>query len=237
MNVNAPSASAAHEIAAAAERVRARIAAAAARAGRDPHAVTLIAVTKSFPADVCAAAFQVGLTELGENRVQEGEAKAVALAGAGVRPTWHLIGHLQTNKVRAALRTFDLIQSVDSLELATAISRRAERTVRVLLEVNVGGEASKFGLTPEETPDVCRRIAALDQIEVRGLMTVAPHVDDPQAVRPVFRRLRALADELGLPERSMGMTNDYEVAVEEGSTMVRVGRALFGSRPPAGAPA
>lgn len=234
MTTDADLAPPATQIAAAAAEVRARIAAAAARAGREPRAVTLIAVTKTVPIDRCAAAFRVGLGELGENRVQEGEAKATALAAAGIRPTWHLIGHLQTNKVRAALRTFDLIHSVDGFDLALAISRRAERRVRVLLEVNVAGEGSKFGMTPEQTPELYRRIVALDGIEVRGLMTVAPLVDDAEVVRPVFRHLRALADSLGLPECSMGMTNDYEVAVEEGSTMVRVGRALFGARPAPG---
>jgi pyridoxal phosphate enzyme (YggS family) len=150
-------------------------------------------------------------------------------------PVWHLIGHLQSNKVKSALGAFAVIHSVDSEELARTISRRAERPVEVLLEVNVAGEASKFGLSPEETPEAYRAIAALPNIDVRGLMTVAPQTDDPEAVRPVFRRLRALAEQLGLPELSMGMSGDYEVAVEEGATMVRVGSALFGPRPTRGA--
>jgi pyridoxal phosphate enzyme (YggS family) len=222
-------------IAANAQVVRRRIAAAAERSGRDPASVRVIAVTKSFPAETCAAAVQAGLTDLGENRVQEGTAKAAALARAGVRPVWHLIGHLQSNKVRAALGAFAVIHSIDSVELATALSRRAERPVEVLLEVNVGGEPSKFGFSPEETPDASRAIAALPSLLVRGLMTVAPQAEDAEAVRPVFRRLRALAEELGLPELSMGMSGDYEVAVEEGATMVRVGSALFGPRPAPGA--
>jgi pyridoxal phosphate enzyme (YggS family) len=222
-------------IAANARGVRGRIAAAAARAGRDPATVRLIAVTKTFPTEVCAAAVEAGLTDLGENRVQEGTAKAATLARAGVQPVWHLIGHLQSNKVRAALGAFAVIHSIDSTELATAISRRAERPVEVLLEVNVGGEPSKFGFAPEETPEASRAIAALPNLLVRGLMTVAPQAEDAEAVRPVFRRLRELAEALGLPELSMGMSGDYEVAVEEGATMVRVGSALFGPRPAPGA--
>ena len=221
----------AHDIAANVAEVRARIAAAAARAGRDPGAVRLIAVTKTFPAEVCAAAVVAGVTDLGENRVQEGMAKATVLAARGVRPTWHLIGHLQTNKVKQAATTFNVIHSVDSASLAAAIGRRAARgPLDILLEVNVAGEASKFGFSPAETPSAFGRIAALDHLRVRGLMTVAPQADDPERVRPVFRQLRDLAAMLGLHELSMGMTDDFEVAVEEGATMVRVGRALFGPR-------
>ena len=218
-------------IAANARAVRQRIDAAAERAGRDPAAVRLIAVTKTFPPEVCAAAVRAGLTELGENRVQEGTAKADALARAGVQPIWHLIGHLQSNKVRAALGAFAVIHSVDSVELAAVISRRAERPAEILLEVNAGGEATKFGFSPEQTADAYRAIAVLPNLMVRGLMTVAPQTPDPETVRPVFRRLRALAQELGLAELSMGMSGDYEAAVEEGATMVRVGSALFGPRP------
>jgi pyridoxal phosphate enzyme (YggS family) len=167
--------------------------------------------------------------------VQEGVAKVQALAAAGLRPTWHLVGHLQTNKVKAALANFDVIHSVDSIELAAAISRRTTAPVDVLVEVNVGGEASKFGFAPADTPAACRQIAALPNLNLRGLMTVAPQVEDPELVRPVFRQLRELAAALGLPELSMGMTDDFEVAVEEGATMVRVGRALFGPRPAPGA--
>lgn len=214
--------------------VRGRIAAAAERAGRDPAVVRLIAVTKTFPAATCAAAVSAGVVDLGENRVQEGVAKATDLAADGLTPTWHLIGHLQSNKVKSALGTFAMIHSLDSLELAAAISRRATSPVSVLLEVNVGAEPSKFGFTPEETPVAHEQIAALPNLAVRGLMTVAPHAPDPEAVRPVFRRLRLLAETLGLPELSMGMSGDYEVAVEEGATMVRVGSALFGARPAPG---
>jgi PLP dependent protein len=215
--------------------VRRRIAGAAERAGRDPGAVRLVAVTKSFPEEVCAAALDAGMTDLGENRVQEGVAKAEALARLGRRPVWHLIGHLQSNKVKPALATFDVIHSVDSIDLAHAISRRAESPVAMLLEVNVGGEASKFGFAPEGVPAAYETIATLPKLAIHGLMTVAPQVADPEVVRPVFRRLRELAGSLGLPELSMGMSGDYEVAVEEGATIVRVGSALFGQRPAPGA--
>jgi pyridoxal phosphate enzyme (YggS family) len=215
--------------------VRARIAAAAGRAGRDPASVRLIAVTKTFPVEVCAAVVAAGVGDLGENRVQEGVPKVEALAAAGLHPTWHLIGHLQTNKVNAALAAFTVIHSVDSLHLATAISRRASRPVTALIEVNVAAEASKFGFSLADVPGAYKQIAALPNIAVCGLMTVAPQTDDPETVRPVFRQLREMARSLGLPELSMGMTDDFEVAVEEGATMVRVGRALFGPRPTPGA--
>lgn len=221
-------------IAANAADVRAAVAAAAARAGRDLESVRLIAVTKTFPPEVCIAALEAGLTDLGENRVQEGAAKVAALAERGLEPVWHLIGHLQSNKVKAALGAFAVIHSVDSLDLATAISRRASAPVPILLEVNVAVEPSKFGFAPEEIPPAYRQIAALPNLDVRGLMTVAPQVDHPERVRPVFRRLRGLAESLGLPELSMGMSGDYQVAVEEGATMVRIGSALFGPRPAPG---
>jgi pyridoxal phosphate enzyme (YggS family) len=213
-----------------AAEVRARIGAAAARAGRDHAAVRLIAVTKTFPPEVCRAAIDAGLTDLGENRVQEGVAKAAALAEQGVRPVWHLIGHLQSNKVKSALATFQIIQSVDSIDLATALSRRATAPISVLLEVNVAAEPSKFGFAPDGVRAAHEQIAALANIQVQGLMTVAPQTDAPETVRPVFRALRRLAESLALPELSMGMSGDYEVAVEEGATMVRIGSALFGAR-------
>jgi pyridoxal phosphate enzyme (YggS family) len=216
--------------------IRVRIAAAAARAGRNPDAVRLIAVTKTFPAEVCVAALDAGLTDLGENRVQEGVAKAVALAEQGRAPRWHLIGHLQTNKVKPALETFAMVHSVDSIDLAATISRRAVAPVPVLLEVNVAAEPSKFGFAPDAVPAAFEQIAALPNLDVRGLMTVAPQTDDAERVRPVFRRLHDLASTLGLPELSMGMSGDYEVAIEEGATMVRIGSALFGPRPAPGVP-
>jgi PLP dependent protein len=215
--------------------IRARIAAAATRAGRDPASVTLIAVSKTFPAVSVRAAIEAGVLDLGENRVQEGSSKRAELeASAGtngaVPARWHLIGHLQSNKVKAALASFDILHTLDSVRLAEIVDRLATSPVDVLLEVNVGGEASKFGFHPDEVLAAAERIGRLPNLRLRGLMTVAPAVDDPERVRPVFRRLRALRDAAGLVDLSMGMTHDFEVAVEEGATMVRAGRAIFGER-------
>ncbi len=224
-------------IAAGVAEVRARVAAAAARSGRDPAAVTIIAVGKTFPAEMVAAAVAAGIADVGENRVQEAAAKRPAvetLLGGRDHPRWHLIGHLQTNKVRTALQFFDILHSVDSLRLAEAISRAATVPIDVLIEVNVAGEPTKFGFGPEMVPDAAARIGRLPNLRLRGLMTVAPAADDPEEVRPVFRRLRELRDAIGLADLSMGMTHDFEVAVEEGATMVRVGRAIFGERAAAG---
>ena len=214
--------------------VRASIAVAADHAGRDPASVRLVAVSKTFPAEAVAAALAAGVLDVGENRVQEGEAKRAAvdalLAPDAPHPVWHLIGHLQTNKVRPAVQTFATIQSIDSVRLAEAVNRAAVAPLDVLLEVNVAGEASKFGFTPDDVPDALARINSLDHVRVRGLMTVAPAVDDPEQVRPVFRRLRELRDAAALPELSMGMSHDYGIAIEEGATMIRVGRAIIGER-------
>ena len=211
----------------------ARIARAAERSRRAPSDVTLVAVTKTVaPADI-EQAFRLGVTHFGENRVQDAEQKLPSLAHLRPQSTWHMVGHLQTNKVRKALAIFDVVQSVDSLHLAQELSRRATRPVPVLLEVNVAGEAAKFGFRPEELPQAAQAIARLPSLDLRGLMTVAPLVADAGDVRPVFQKLRELRDALGLKELSMGMTDDFEVAVEEGATLVRIGRAIFGERPPA----
>ncbi len=210
--------------------VRARIDAACDRGGRPRADVTLIAVSKTHPASLISAAYAAGVRHFGENRVQEALPKIESLRAAGVTPRWHLIGHLQTNKIRAAIEGFDILHSIDSERLAQAISKRAERPVSVLIEVNIAGEASKYGVAPEDVQKLAQSIGRLANINLRGLMTVAPQVDNSEDVRPVFRRLRELRDEIGLPELSMGMTDDFEVAVEEGSTLVRVGRALFGAR-------
>jgi pyridoxal phosphate enzyme (YggS family) len=212
------------------EAVRRRVAGAAERAGRDPVDITLIAVTKTHPADAIEAAVRKGITDCGENRVQEAAAKIEALRGRGVRPRWHLVGHLQRNKVARALELFDIIHSVDSIALAEAISARARTPVAVLLEVNVAGEESKHGVTPERAAELAEAFGGHPGIRLEGLMTVAPQVRDPEEVRPVFRTLRQLRDRLGLRELSMGMTDDFEVAIEEGATMVRVGRAIFDPR-------
>jgi pyridoxal phosphate enzyme (YggS family) len=211
-------------------RVRERIAVACGRAGRDPSEVTLVAVSKTHGASAIAAAFRAGITDFGENRVQEGAPKIDELRAAGVSAVWHLVGHLQSNKVRAALGCFDILHGIDSERLAKAISERAAHPVPVYIEVNVADEASKFGVTPDEAPPLAEALRGMSNIALRGLMTVAPQVDDPEDVRPVFRRLRALAADIGVSELSMGMTDDYEVAIEEGSTCVRIGRAIFGPR-------
>jgi hypothetical protein len=218
------------DIAANASRVKARMAIAAGRAGRPPGDITLVAVSKSHPASAVAAAFEAGLRDFAENRVQEAASKIGALRAQSVTPRWHLAGHLQRNKVAVALDLFDILHSVDSERLAEAISAQAARPVRVLIEVNVSGEASKFGVAPDEVSGFAERTRGLPNIDLIGLMTVAPRVDDPEDVRSVFRTLRQLRDAVGLAELSMGMTDDFEVAVEEGSTLVRVGRAIFGPR-------
>ncbi len=213
------------------EAVRLRIADACRRSGRSSDEVTLVAVTKGFTSEVVREGAAAGLRHFGENRVQEAQAKLPQLTDISPRPTWHMVGHLQTNKVKTALGLFDIIHSVDSLHLAEAISRRAPPSVRVpvLLEVNVGGEPAKYGLSPEELPAQAEAIRSLPGLDVRGLMTVAP-MTGADEVRPVFRSLRRLADSLRLKELSMGMTDDFEVALEEGATIVRVGRAIFGER-------
>jgi PLP dependent protein len=222
--------------------VRERIQRACARSGREPESVTLVAVSKGHPAETVAAAAAAGLTVFGESRVQEARVKIGQCPG---RLEWHLIGHLQSNKCRDAVHFFGLIQSVDSLELAREINQWAEkagRTARVLLEINVAGESSKFGYAPEKALQELGEINALPRIEIHGLMTVAPWAREAEKVRPVFRRLREIKgqceDRLGasLAHLSMGMSGDFEVAVEEGATMIRLGGALFGARP-AGKPA
>lgn len=212
------------------ERVRDRIAGAAARAGRCPDEVTLVAVTKTVDIARIREAVRLGVTDLGENRVQEALPKIEALAAEAVRPTWHMVGHLQTNKAKAALRLFNFIQSVDSLHLAQTLSHLAARPVPILLEVNAGGEATKEGFRPDAIADALDRVRAMPNLEVMGLMTVAPLGAGPEEVRPVFRSLRQMGRGLGLRHVSMGMTDDFEVAIEEGATIVRIGRAIFGER-------
>jgi PLP dependent protein len=213
-----------------------RAGAAAGRAGREEASWRLVAVTKSVGAEVAAALADLGAADLAENRVQDLLEKQAALAGEPVN--WHLIGHLQTNKVKKIVGEVSLIHGVDSLRLAEAIeSVGQERGVEqdVLLEVNIAGEESKFGLGPDEAADVAVSLAAFSSVRVVGLMTMAPIVDDAEKTRPVFRGLKALAEEIaGLGgfareryELSMGMTQDFEIAIEEGATLIRVGSALF----------
>ena len=218
------------------EKVERRIADACARSGRNPTEVQLVAVTKGHPPEAIGEAADLGLTLFGENKVQEAKVKISRCPG---RLRWHMIGHLQSNKVRDAVHFFEMIQSVDSLSLAEEINRWADRgakTMPILLEVNVAGESSKFGYRPDRLLAELAQINALPKIEIHGLMTIAPWTPEPEKVRPVFRRLRELKAEcdaiLGapLPHLSMGMSGDLEVAVEEGATMVRIGSALFGPR-------
>lgn len=221
-------------VAAALRAVRQRIEAAAARARRDPAEVTLIGVTKTVEADRIRGAVAAGLRHLGENRVQEAAGKKETLGDlAGV--TWHLIGHLQSNKAARAVELFDCIHSVDRAELARRLDRAAASRpapLAVLVQVDLGHEPTKHGADESGLDDLVAEVASLPHLRLRGLMTIPPESPDPEDARPYFRRLRTLRDRLGLADLSMGMTGDFEVAVEEGSTLVRVGRALFGERPP-----
>jgi pyridoxal phosphate enzyme (YggS family) len=219
------------------EAVKKRLADAALRAGRDPAAVRLVAVSKKVGPDRIREAAAAGHRLYGENYVQEAKAKIAAL-GPGL--TWHLIGHLQTNKAKDAVDLFDLIHTVDRLKLAQALDQAAARAGKiqeVLIQVNLAGEASKSGAAPEEAPDLLREAVRLPHLKVAGLMTMPPWFDDPEEARPYFRALRELRDRLGglanlpLPELSMGMSGDFEAAVAEGATLVRVGTAIFGDRP------
>lgn len=212
------------------ERVRQRIARACERAGRSPEEVTLVAVTKTVAPSAIATAFTLGIRHFGESRVQEAEVKIGQLAWLEPRPTWHMVGHLQTNKARTAVEIFDIIHSVDSVRLAEVLSRRTQKLLPILLQVNVSGEASKEGFALGEVASALDVICRLPRLEIKGLMTVAPLVADAEQVRPVFRALRSARDRFGLEHLSMGMTDDFEVAIEEGATMVRIGRAIFGER-------
>jgi hypothetical protein len=217
--------------------VRQRIKAACDRSDREPNSVTLLAVTKSQPPEIVAAAAELGLVFFGENKIQEAKAKIPLCPG---KLHWHFIGHLQSNKCRDAVESFEMIQSVDSLPLAQEINKRCEqaaKTMPVLLEVNVAGEASKFGCKPEQLPAELKEMNALPRLKIRGLMTVPPWSPEPEKSRPYFLQLRELKARceqvvgVPLPHLSMGMSGDFEVAIEEGSTIVRIGTALFGPRP------
>jgi pyridoxal phosphate enzyme (YggS family) len=228
------------EIRAALDRVRGAIAAAARRAGRDPAVIRIVGITKGFGPETPLAAIAAGLTELGENRIQEARAKIPQVAAhAPERATWHLVGHLQTNKAKLAAELFDWIESVDSLRLAQALSqRRSRQPLQVLLQVKASNEPTKTGFAADELLDVAPEIAALPNLEVRGLMAVAPLDPDLEVARRAFRSVRSLAEQLAalgdpacsMEHLSMGMSGDYEVAIEEGATIVRLGTVLFGSR-------
>jgi hypothetical protein len=216
--------------------IQQRIKAACDRVDREPNSVALLAVTKGHPPETVRAATDLGLVLFGENKVQEAKAKIPLSPG---KARWHFIGHLQSNKCREAVELFEMVQSVDSLSLAQELHKRADaigKTMPVLLEVNVAGEASKFGYKPDRLLAELSDLNSLRRLEIHGLMTVPPYVTDPENARPHFKRLRELKREceqqLGvpLPHLSMGMSGDFEIAIEEGASIIRVGTALFGAR-------
>ena len=218
--------------------LRGRIAAASARAGRDPREVKLVAVSKNIDVERIVLAVEAGVRDFGENRVQEA-AEKIPRVHADV--TWHFVGHLQRNKAKDAVELFSLMHSLDSIRLARELDRRcemADSTIDLLLQVNISGETTKFGVPPEMARDVLLEIARYERLRVRGLMVIAPYSDNPEDARPWFSQARQLMRELGrlsisnvsMDELSMGMSGDYEVAIEEGATIIRVGTAIFGER-------
>jgi PLP dependent protein len=221
-------------------QIRGQIDAAAKKCGRLPHEVTLIAISKTHPASIVRQAIELGASDIGENRVQEAEDKINEVGRTAAR--WHLVGHLQANKARRAVQLFDVIHSLDSLELARRLDRLCGEEERenlpVLIQVDLGHEETKSGVDEGELPVLIDGLNDLTRIQLTGLMTLPPFFDDPEQARPFFRRLRELRDELGSKgvfgdrqgELSMGMTNDFAVAIEEGATMVRIGTAIFGTR-------
>jgi PLP dependent protein len=219
----------AEEIVANLASLEVRIAAACRRAGRDRSAVHLVAVTKTFPAADVQFAIEAGVTDIGENKVQEARDKKPVVAGAA---RWHLIGHLQSNKARDAVRLFDLIHTVDSLSLAQKIGQAAAaagKTQQVLLQVNIGREPQKSGVDPDEVDELARGVAAVPSLKLSGVMAIPPP-GEPEEMRRWFREMRAIRERLGVSQLSIGMTDDFEIAIEEGATIIRVGRAIFGSR-------
>jgi len=222
------------------EEVREQIATVARRCGRDPNEITLVAVSKTHPVSVITEALGVGVTDLGENRVQEAESKIPALANYPAR--WHLIGHLQANKARRAVKLFDVVHTVDSISLAHRLDRSCSEEDRselpVLIQVDLAGEATKSGVAVTDLSELVRTVNQCSRLRLQGLMALPPYFEDSEQVRPFFRRLRELRDELNGSESfgerqgelSMGMSHDFEVAIEEGATIVRVGTAIFGER-------
>jgi PLP dependent protein len=209
-------------------RILERIQAAAARSGRSPETIQLIAVTKTVPPARVREAVEAGIRHIGENRLQEALPKREALRNLTV--TWHFIGHLQTNKVKKVVENFDWVQCVDRPELAEKLNQAAMKPLPVLIEVNLGGEVSKSGINPDGLEGFVQRFEKYERLRLRGLMTIPPFLENPEEVRPYFQKLRELAQHFGLHDLSMGMSHDFEVAVEEGATMVRIGTSLFGER-------
>ena len=219
------------------ERVQGRVARAAAHSGRRPEEIVLVAASKTFPATAIRAAYDAGIRAFGENRVQEWESKLPELTD--IKPSWHLIGHLQSNKARRASRLFDWIDSIDDVELAMKLDDAVAETnewLAVLIEVQVDPKDTKSGVAQVDLPALAESVMQMPHLQLRGLMAVPPFVEDPRDARPYFRRLRILRDDLeqrlgrSFPELSMGMSHDFEVAIEEGATQVRIGSAIFGER-------
>lgn len=221
------------------DAIKTRMAASAQACGRNPNDVKLLPVTKTKPVEMLKQAYDLGLHVFGENYIQEAREKFEALSHLDI--SWHFIGHLQSNKAKYAVKMFDLIHSVDSLNLAAALNKEAAKIGKVqaiLIQVNEGGETSKSGVTPAATLELVRMAAQLPNLKIKGLMTLPPFFDDPEAARPYFADLRRIKDEINalaipnveLTELSMGMTGDFEAAIAEGSTLVRIGTALFGAR-------
>lgn len=211
-------------------KLQQRIAEACERSDRDAAEIKIVAVAKNFPSQSVRIACQCGINNFGENRIQEALSKYAELEDIRHQFSLHFIGHLQTNKMKNALELFDIIQSVDSTRLAQSLNERATRPLNVLLQVNVVGESTKYGIPYEEMDNTLKNITRLPNIEINGFMAIAPQVNDPEDARPVFRKMKNLKETYGFRELSMGMTDDFEVAIEEGSTMVRIGRAIFGER-------
>jgi pyridoxal phosphate enzyme (YggS family) len=220
------------------EVVRRRVVCAAESVGRDPREIKIIGAIKNQPVESITQALEAGLTDIGENKVQQARDKFDLIKGKFPNVVWHMIGHLQRNKVRHALDIFDIIHSIDSERLAREIEAKASKEVPILIEVNTSKETTKYGVPADSAIDLLKKIVELKHLKIQGLMTMAPLTDDPEEARPYFRRLKQLFDEikaLNLPNvemkyLSMGMTDDFPVAIQEGSNMVRIGRAIFGKR-------
>jgi hypothetical protein len=209
-------------------RILSRIRQAAAHSGRDSTSIKLIAVTKTVPPARIREAVECGIRDIGENRLQEALTKIQALAGLEL--SWHFVGHLQTNKAKKVVEHFDWVQSIDRIELAQRLNQAASRPLPVLIEVKLHEEPNKSGIDETQLPGLVDQFRSYENLRLRGLMAIPPFFDDPQDARPYFRKLRDLAGRFALSELSMGMSHDFEVAIEEGATMVRIGSALFGER-------
>lgn len=221
-------------------RVSQNIRDAALRSNRDPDEITLVVVTKTWSSEIICVAADLGLSHFGENRIQEAAPKIEQIRQDYDNLSWHMIGHLQSNKARSAVEYFDFVQSIDSLKIAQKISNHAtelQKNIDVLLEINISGESTKFGIDPEDVFKLAKEVKGLPYLDLKGLMTIGPMTDDIREVRKSFRRMKKIFDilrqqhsEQEINVLSMGMSDDYEIAIEEGSTMVRLGRAIFGSR-------